>query len=219
MGLTAKYNLSHVINNECTLDEILLTGPLGIKIIPSSSGIKHMTELGTQGYSGIVSAFNSITSPVDYLLVDTAAGISEEVCTFVRSAQEVLLVVCDEPTSITDAHALMKLLSKRYHVKKFNVLANMVRDPSEGRSLFSKLYRVSEQFLDVTLNYMGAISYDEFVYQAVRKQQAVFMSYPNSKMSRDIKKVADKICLWPETKPDRDKPNFFLEKLLECQFS
>lgn len=219
LGLNAKYNLSHVIDNECDFKDIILDGPLGVKIIPSSSGIEKMTNLGSKAYSGIISAFNSLTDPLDYLIVDTAAGISEDVCSFVYSAQEVIVVVCDEPTSITDAYALMKVLSKRYHIKKFNILANMVREPSQGRSLFSKLYRVSEQFLDVTLNYLGAISYDDFVYQSVRKQQAVLMAYPNSVISRDIKKIAEKICLWPKARQIVDKQSFFLERLLEYQYS
>ena len=216
LGLHSKYNLSHVLNQECDFEEIILEGPLGIKIVPSASGIKSMTDLGAQAYSGIVSAFNELTQPLDYLLVDTAAGISEDVCSFASSAQEVIVVVCDEPTSITDAYALIKVLSKRYQIKRFNVLANMIREPNQGRALFSKLSRVSEQFLDVTLSYMGAIPYDEFVYHSARKQQAVLMAYPNSKVSREIRKMAENVCAWPDVNQAIDKQAFFLDKLLEC---
>lgn len=214
LGLQSKYNLSHVLNQECDFEDIILDGPYGLKIVPSSSGIKEMTDMGAQAYAGIVSAFNEITHPLDYLLVDTAAGISQDVCSFVSSAEEVVVVVCDEPTSITDAYALIKVLSRQHGTKRFHVLANMVREPRQGRALFGKLSRVSEQFLDVTLSYMGAISYDEFFYQSARKQQAVLMSYPNAKVSRELKKVADDICQWPSIKQQLDKQTFFLDKLL-----
>ncbi len=216
LGLHSKYNLSHVLSQECEFEDIILEGPYGLKIVPSASGIKEMTDLGVQAYSGIVSAFNEITQPLDYLFVDTAAGISEDVCSFVSSAEEVIVVVCDEPTSITDAYALIKVLSKQHGIRRFHVLANMVREPQQGRTLYGKLSRVSEQFLDVTLSYMGAIPYDEFVYKSARKQQAVLMSYPNAKVSREIRKVAEDICRWPAIKQPLDKQTFFLDKLLAC---
>lgn len=217
LGLNAKYNLSHVLDDKCELKDIILTGPYGVKIVPSSSGIDKMTNLGSRAYSGIISAFNTITEPLDYLIIDTAAGISEDVCSFSRSAQELIIVVCDEPTSITDAYALMKVLSRRYHIKKFHILANMVRESSQGRNLFSKLYRAAEQFLDINLDYMGAISYDEFMHMAVKKQQGIIDAYPNALASREFKRITDKILNWPKGRHDIDKQNFFLEQLLQCQ--
>lgn len=218
LGLHAKYNLSHVIDNKCELEEIILKGPLGLKIIPAASGIEKMTQLGAKGCSGIIHAFNSLTEPLDYLIVDTAAGIADDVCSFSRSAHEVIIVVCDEPTSITDAYALMKVLSKRYKVQKFHVLANMVREPAQGRALFSKLYRVTEQFLDVTLDYLGFLSFDEFIHQSIKLQQGIITAFPNSLGARELKRIADKINLWPFNNYSIDNQSFFLEKLIENHY-
>lgn len=217
LGLNARYNLSHVIDNVCQLPDIILNGPLGLKIIPSSSGIDKMVKLGSQGYAGIVNAFNYITCPLDYLIVDTAAGITDDVCSFSRSAQQVIIVVCDEPTSLTDAYALMKVLSKKHKITKFHVLANMIREPGYGRHLFSKLYRVAEQYLDITLSYLGTIPFDEYIHQAIKKQQGVVTAFPDAVGAKQFKKIAGLINAWPEENQDIDNQRFFLEKYLAYQ--
>lgn len=217
LGLTASQNLSHVIRGQCQLNDILLDGPEGIKILPSSSGFDDMTNLDKSSCSAIVSAFSEIVEPIDYLLVDTAAGISYDVSTFTASAQEVIVVVCDEPTSLTDAYALMKIMSQKYHVRKFHVIANMVRHPSQGRALYLKLLRVSEKFLDITLDYLGSISYDVLLHESVKSQKSIISAYPNSLASREIKRIISKIESWSRSEISIEKQNFFLEKLIESQ--
>lgn len=213
LGLTAKYNLSHVVDNQCTLSDIVLEGPLGIKIVPAASGIEKMAMLNANAYAGIIEGFNSLTFNVDYLIIDTAAGISEEVLSLTRSSQDTIVVVCDEPTSITDAYALIKVLSKRHQMTKFHVLANMVREPGQGRELFTKLYRVAERFLDVTLDYVGAISYDELIHKAVKQQKPILSLYPNTLASRELKRLAEKVIQWPAINTLSGNSSFFVEKL------
>src|SRR5690606_26664380 len=125
----------------------------GIRIVPASSGTQRMTQLSSMEHAGLISAFSELGDDMDVLIVDTAAGISEGVVSFLRASQEILMVVCDEPTSITDAYALMKLMNRDYGTHRFRVLANMVKTPQEGRQLFEKLSRVTERFLDVALHY------------------------------------------------------------------
>ena len=161
LGLHSTQNLSNVMNGECDLDEILLDGPLGVKVIPASSGVKNMAEMTPAQHAGLVSAFSELSHEIDVLIVDTAAGISDSVTSFSRAAQEVLIVVCDEPASITDAYALIKLLSKEQGIFKFHILANMVSGPQQGREVYDKLSKVSNRFLDVALEYIGHIPYDE----------------------------------------------------------
>lgn len=171
LGLHTKFNLSHVIQGICHLADILLTGPYDIRIVPAASGTDYMTQLSPSEHAGIIDAFNELTDDFDYMIIDTAAGISDTVLSFVRSSQEVVVVVCDEPTSLTDAYALIKVMSKRYEWSHFHILANMVRNLREGRELFNKLYRVAEQFLDVSLDYLGAIPFDERVHEAVKNRK------------------------------------------------
>lgn len=218
LGLHAKYNLSHVLQGHCDLSDIIIPGPHGIKIIPAASGTEFMTQLTSVEHAGIINAFNELTDNLDYLIIDTAAGISDTVLSFARSSHEIIVVVCDEPTSLADAYALIKVMSKRYEWTSFNILANMVRETKDGQELFNKIYKVSEQFLDVQLKYLGAIPFDEHVHQSVKKQQAVVMAYPYSKAALSFKVLGNKVDQWI-SKPMLDgNTQFFLERLVASEF-
>ncbi|MCU7875872.1 MAG: MinD/ParA family protein, partial [Candidatus Thiodiazotropha sp. (ex Lucinoma borealis)] len=160
LGMHAERNLSHVMRGECSLEEVMVTGPKGLKVIPGASGIQHMAEMSPAENAGLIHAFSEVANDVDVLLIDTAAGISDLVISFSRAAQEQIVVVCDEPASITDAYAIIKLLNREHGVSRFRILANMVKSVQEGRDLYNKMCRVTDQYLDVMLNYMGSIPYD-----------------------------------------------------------
>jgi flagellar biosynthesis protein FlhG len=215
LGLHANKNLSHILKEECELSDILIEGPAGIKIIPSSSGIEEMTKLSLPEHAGIINAFNSLAGMADFLMIDTAAGISETVTTYIRSSQEVIIVVCDEPTSITDAYALIKVLSKEHHITHFKVLANMVKNSREGRELFDKLNRVSERFLDVVLDHLGTIPYDDCLKKSVKQQMAVVCAYPSSISTTEFKKVAKQIVKWSIRNNAAEHIPFFMNRLLQ----
>ncbi|MCA0403210.1 MAG: MinD/ParA family protein [Proteobacteria bacterium] len=214
LGLHARYNLSHVVQGRCHLSDILLEGPQGINIIPAASGTEFMTQLSPSEHAGIIDAFNELTDDVDYMIIDTAAGISDTVLSFVRSSQEIIVVVCDEPTSLTDAYALIKVMSKRYEWTHFHILANMVRSTKDGRELYNRLYRVAEQFLNVSLNYLGPIPFDEKVHEAVKGQKPVSIAYPNSAASLAISDIAMKVDGWPAKPFLGGNTSFFLERLV-----
>ncbi|WP_242604543.1 MinD/ParA family protein [Legionella fairfieldensis] len=218
LGLHTKYNLSHVVQGLCHLNDILLEGPSGVKVIPASSGLEFMTQLSPSEHAGIIDAFNELTDDVDYMIIDTAAGISDTVLSFARSSQELIVVVCDEPTSLTDAYALIKVMSKRCDWSHFHVLANMVRTIREGRDLYNKLYRVAEQFLDVHLNYLGAIPFDERIHESVKKQKPVLTAYPDSNAAKVLEQLAHTIDNWPVRPLLSGNTSFFLERLVagEC---
>lgn len=214
LGLHTKYNLSHVIQGICHLSDIILHGPSGIRVIPAASGTEFMTQLSPAEHAGIIDAFNELTDDLDYMIIDTAAGISDTVLSFTRSSQELIVVVCDEPTSLTDAYALIKVMSKRYEWTHFHVLANMVRHIKDGRDLFNKLLRVSEQFLDVQLDYLGAIPFDEHVHQAVKKQKPVLIAYPDSPAAASMQELAVNVSQWPFKAALGGNTSFFLERLV-----
>jgi flagellar biosynthesis protein FlhG len=215
LGLRVKRNLSHVLSGECELDDIIIQGPAGINIIPATSGTQSMVDLTPAEHAGLIRAFSDMKTKFDILIVDTAAGISDMVLSFCRASQDVLLVVCDEPTSITDCYALMKLLSRDHGLFKFKVLANMVRSPNEGKNLFAKLAKVTDRFLDVTLELVAVIPYDDNIRKSVRKQQAIVEAYPNSPASIGLKALAKNIVSWPVPQQASGHLEFFIEQLLE----
>ncbi|HUH56947.1 MAG TPA: MinD/ParA family protein, partial [Pseudomonadales bacterium] len=134
---------------------------------------------------------------------------------FVQAAQEVIMVVCDEPTSITYAYELIKLLNRNHGVTRFRVLANMSHSPQEGLSLFNKLVNAAERFLDdVTLQYLGAIPYDEMVRKAAQKQRAVYDAFPRANCSLVFKTMAQQIDSWPLPSSPRGHLEFFVERLI-----
>lgn len=214
LGLRVDRNLSHVLSGDCTLDEILVNGPYGVKIAPASSGTKSMTELSEHEHAGLIRAFGELSTPIDMLFIDTAAGISDMVVSFSRAAQDVLMVVCDEPTSLTDAYALIKILNREHGVFKFKIVANMVRSEREGTELFNKLSKVTTRFLDVALELNAIVPFDENIRKAVRKQTAIVEAFPSSPASKAITKLAEDIGTWPVPKQAGGHLEFFIENLV-----
>jgi len=214
LGLRVDKNLSHVLNGECTLDEVLVTGPHGVKIAPATSGKQSMAELSPIEHAGLIRAFSELRTEIDTLMVDTAAGISDMVMSFSRAAQDVVVVVCDEPTSLTDAYALIKILNREHGVFKFKIVANMVRSNKEGKELFSKLSKVTGRFLDVALELVGVIPFDENVRKSVRKQAAVVDAFPSSPAAEAITEFSHKVASWPIPSQPGGHLEFFIEQLV-----
>jgi len=213
LGLHPKSNIKNVVNGECSLRDVIVDGPSGIKIIPASSGTQMLTDLSVREHAGLISAFSELSNDIDTLIIDTPAGVSDTVTTYVQAANEVIIVVCDEPPSITDAYALIKIMNKTHNVNHFHVLANMVQSPAEGRSLFSKLQRTSDRFLDVQLDYMGEIPFDKSLRQAVKKQTAVIEAFPGSTAAKAFVTQAKKIISWPVNGELSNGLQFFMERL------
>jgi flagellar biosynthesis protein FlhG len=214
LGLRAEKNLSHVLSGECELDDVIIYGPKGIGIIPATSGSQAMVELDQAQHAGLIRAFSEMRTEFDILIVDTAAGITDMVLSFSRAAQDVVAVVCDEPASITDAYALIKLLSRDHGVFRIKVVANMVRNLREGQELFAKLTRVTDRFLDVALELSAIIPFDENVRRSVRKQKLVVEQFPQSPSSLAYKKLANKVQSWPIPSHPGGHLEFFIEQLV-----
>lgn len=216
LGLKATHTLADVLAGTHSLRDVLVTGPSGLKIVPASSGVQRMASLSPAEHAGLINAFNELSDQVDFLVIDTAAGISDTVVSFVRAANEVVVVVCDEPSSITDAYALIKLLNKEYDLQRFRVVANMTRTQQEGAHMFTKLNTVCERFLDVTLQYLGHVPFDENVRKAVQKQKALLEFAPTSKASLAIRALAKAVDQWPLPSAPTGRLEFFVERLLHA---
>lgn len=215
LGIYPKFNLSHVLSGDKALAEIMLDGPSGLRVIPGASGIQKMAELSTVEQAAVVRAFSEIDQDLDVLIVDTAAGISASVVNFARACQEIIVVVCDEPTSLTDAYAFIKLLNRDYGLPNFHVIANMVQTVQQGQALFQKLTKVTDHYLDVTLRFVGVVPYDEWLRKAVQKQVPVVVAFPESKASVAIKEIAGKIDGWPIKAQAGSYIEFFIERLVQ----
>lgn len=214
LGVYPKFNLSHVLSGEKTLPEIMMEGPSGIRIIPGASGIQKMAELSTTEQAAMIHAFSEIDQDLDVLIVDTAAGISASVVNFARACQEIIVVVCDEPTSLTDAYAFIKLLNRDYKLSNFHVITNMVKSVQQGQALFQKLTKVTDHYLDVTLRFVGTVPYDENLRKSVQKQIPVVVGFPGTKAALAIKDIAGKINNWPVKANAGSFIEFFVEKMI-----
>jgi len=217
LGLQPRLNLSHVLAGACGLKDILLNAPFGVRIVPASSGTRRMAELSTAEHAGIISAFSELGPDTDTLIVDLAAGLSPSVLAFAQAAQQVLVVVCDEPASLTDAYALIKVLSREHGIHRFHVLANMVQNSREGSRLFAKLARVTERFLEAQLDYAGAIPLDGLLRRSLQMQKAVVEAYPTSSSALAFKKLAQHADTWPIPAGARGHLEFFVERLVGAQ--
>ncbi|MFT5393628.1 MAG: flagellar biosynthesis protein FlhG [Gammaproteobacteria bacterium] len=215
LGLRPKRTLAHVFDGTATLDEVIVEGPCGIRIIPGASGVYQMAQLTNLEHAGFIHAFGELGEDLDTLIVDTAAGISDTVLSFARASQELLVVVCDEPASLTDAYALIKIMNREHGRRRFRVLCNMCRSSEEGRGLFSKLSRVCEQYLDVVLEFAGAIPYDERLRKAVQMQRAVVDAFPAAPAAQAFKKLAQAADNWPVVGHASGRIEFFVEQLIQ----
>jgi len=215
LGLHPSYNLSHVIAGERTLEEIMVQGPEGLTVIPASSGTKSMAELPPSQHGGLIRAFGELNYNIDVLLVDTAAGISDSVISFSRAAQEVLVVVCDEPASLTDAYALIKLLNREHGLFRFRILSNMVKSAQHGREVYETITKVTDRFMDVALDYAGYVPHDDYVLKSIRKQRAVVEAYPRSKAALAFRTLSEKVNKWPIPRGAGGHLEFFVERLVQ----
>ena len=214
LGIAPRYTLAHVLNGERNLDEVVASTPYGFDVIPAASGIAELAALDATGHLGLVQAFSSLSSDIDTLVVDTAAGIAPGVLRLAQASQQVVIVVCDDPASITDAYALIKVLAREHGVDRFRILANMVRPELDGQHLFRTVSRVAGRFLDVILEYAGAIPDDPLLRRSIREQRPVFCAYPHSPAAQALKSLAASADNWPVPAGPRGHIEFFAERLV-----
>ncbi len=216
LGLTPTFTLADLVAGRCTLEELLIEGPGGLLIAPAASGRRHMAELKPAENVGLVNVFSELERELDVMVIDTAAGLTDSVLTFCQAAQDTVVVVCDEPASITDAYALIKVLSRERGVDRVQIVANMVRDLNEGRLLYDKLSRVCEKFLgDVSLNYLGCVPHDDWLRLSVQRQQPVVKAYPASPSAKAIAEIARRTSRWQAPSTPRGGVEFFVERIVQ----
>jgi flagellar biosynthesis protein FlhG len=218
LGLTPKYTIQHLMDRQKSVFEILTKGPGGMSILPASSGVLELVDLDESQKIFLLNELDLVAETVDILLIDTAAGISSNVLYFNMAAEESIVVVTPEPTSITDAYALIKILSTKYRKEHFIILINSARNGQEAKEAFKKISMVVDRFLgSLSIDYLGFVPFDEKLPLAVKNQRPVLEIYPQALSSRSFMEMAKSLIEKPMPKRTCGQVQFFWQHLFQCQ--
>ena len=218
LGLAPRYHIGHVFNGEKTLEEILVEGPRGLKVLPASNGWQELTTLDNEKKMILLEELDRLMGDYDFLIFDTGAGISSNVTYFCSAAHETLLVATPEPTSHTDVYALIKVLFQKHNQKKFQLIINSVKSEREALEIYRRLTDVVDRFLShVSLEYFGYILYDENVTRSVRQQKAVVELYPHSPVSQCLLRLSEKVIETRNRIPEEGDRPFYWKNIFEVR--
>ncbi len=212
LGMTTKYTLVDLIRGERNIFEVLTDGPNNIKFLSGGSGVEELLQLDRRQLGHFLSDISLLDKLYDVILIDTGAGLSRNVMSFIQAADDVLLVTTPEPTAITDAYALVKLISRKDRHKTIKVIVNKAESQREANDILNKLTLVSERFLAFKLQKLGYILYDDFVTKAVKQQKPFCLSYPRCHASQQIMEIADNLFetgRGGDGNPDKGVKGFF----------
>jgi flagellar biosynthesis protein FlhG len=209
MGLIPKYNLVHVVKGEKTLEDVIVTGPLGVSIIASGSGIFELANLDDRRRIRLLESLATLKSRFDWLLIDTSAGLGRNVLGFVLAADEVLVVTTPEPTALADAYSMIKVIFQRNPSAQVRLVVNMARDEVEAREVADKVTVLAHRFLGAVVRPLGYVLKDAHVGEAVREQNPLVMLYPNAPAARCFHNLAQQLTNGKVAAPKSDLKGFF----------
>lgn len=192
LGIIPKYNLYHVIKGKKKLKDIIIEVPEGIKIIAGASGFQQLANLDVKQRDEFIHSIAELAND-DFLIVDTGAGISQNVLSFVMAADEVIVVTTPEPTAITDAYGIIKAIASQSNEKHIKLIVNRAQSVAEGKRVAQRVINIAGQFLNIRVEELGFVYEDLYVPKSVRNQKPFIVSYPNSKASGCVKVIADRI--------------------------
>lgn len=214
LGVRSRGNIGEVIAGDKNLDEIITACPAGVALVPACSGIGSMADLPQRELAQIIGAFSHLGQSVDTLIVDVAAGINASVVRFCKSVQEVVVVVCDEPSSITDAYALIKVLNTRHNLSRFHLITNMSQSENQGYALFRKVLAATDRYLDVVVDHLGNIPFDDHLRAAVNRRVPVLLHAPHSSSAKAFRRLADQFESLPLQSGSTGDVQFFLKQIV-----
>jgi flagellar biosynthesis protein FlhG len=213
LGICPTRHLGHLLDGSASPADVLTEGPHGVRVLGASSGVQELTQLKDEQKLRLITAFEEAAEQFDLVFLDCGAGIGDNVLFFAGAAQEALLVVSPEPTSLSDAYATVKVLSQQAGVRSFAVVANQAAD-FQGRDVFRRLTQVTERFLPAKLTYLGHVPRDENLQRAVQVQQPVVDLYPRSPASRALQTLCDALLATPAPAALQGGVKLFWQQLL-----
>ena len=193
MNLNSRYNLSHVISGEKSLDQITRIGPGGAEVICGGSGLEDMANLTPFQYHRLIHEFNQLQDQSDLILIDTGAGISQNVIGFCMASNHTLVVTTPEPAAMTDAYAVIKVLSGRKYTGRISLLVNMADSIAEGKKIYRQIAQVATRFLRMPVYEAGTLCRDEYLLASVSQRQPAILAYPKSPFSRGLKAISNRL--------------------------
>ena len=214
LGLNPTKTLHDFLLGKCDLQDIFLTGPYGMKVIPSSSGIQKMAELTSAEYVGLINSFSSLADNIDVMIVDMASGISNQVIDFTNASQDILVVICNDPSSLMDSYAVIKILHQKYARNNFSIIVNKAKNSNEGYDVFKRFQEVTTKFLEIRMNFLGYIPNDDYIGLAALERVSVVDKYPNSKSASAISNICQDILHWQDDTVLTGGIHFFFERLV-----
>lgn len=213
LGIVPTFNLTHVIRGQKKLQEIMVEGPNGLKILPGSSGVEELVQLSELQIQNLVKDWSNLEEEFDYILVDMGAGIHSDVLNFLRAADDIVVILTPEPPSITDAYSLIKVLVQKGVTNTLKLVVNQATDDDEGHQIYRRVAKVAGEFLQVNLELMGIVPRDDKVSASVKRQRPFILEYPNAEASKGIRKtVKNLLQLAPESSEEEKKG--FLTKMI-----
>lgn len=215
LGVKPRFTLRNVIRGECSLADAICDGPAGMQLLAGANGFSDMARLAATEHAGIINCFSEYEEELDFLIVDTAPGISDSVLQFGGASNHCVVVVRDEPASITDAYAIIKLLSTEKDIRNFEVVTNMT-SVEGGARVYEHLRSIAERFLAVSVSHAGNIPADERLARAVRCQRPVITAFPRSSASKSIQRLAQRIDAWPSPRLVSGRLEFFVDRLISA---
>jgi flagellar biosynthesis protein FlhG len=191
LDLKPRGNIHDVLKGDLDPRDILVRVAPCIDMLPASSGVVAMTQLNDGDKQRLLEMMQSLENGYDVLLIDTGAGISDDVTWLNSSAGEIIVVATPEPTSIADAYALMKVLNQKHKIKDFQLLVNQARSEAEALRVYQKLTVVSDRFLNISIDYLGHVLWDDLWTFAVRQRKPIVSAYPSSNAAKNFSALAD----------------------------
>lgn len=216
-NLRPEYNIRHVINSQKSLKQVMVESEHGVKILPGGSGFADLTQLNEGEKLNLLSEFETLSDQADIILVDTGAGISSNVLYFNSACDECMVIATKEPTSITDAYAMMKVMSQEYGTRYFKLIVNMVDSEADAKKVYASLSGALNKFLkNVVLEYAGFIPFDRQLQRSVQKRSLIMDMAPDSTAAKAIQKIA----LDLKDQPGKENPDgnltFFMSKVFQA---
>lgn len=191
LDLRPRGTIRDVLHGGKSAEDILVRVSPNVDILPASSGLLEMTGIGLEEKSHLLEMMQSLEHNYDVLLIDTGAGISDEVTWLNSSAGEIIVVATPEPTSIADAYALMKVLNQKHKIKDFRLLVNQARSEAEALKVYQQITAVSDRFLNVSIDYLGHVLWDDLWTHAIRQRKPMVSAFPGSNAAKNFSRLAD----------------------------